>query len=96
MPAVRIFWFTIIASLRSFVFTITTNYDIYYIKELMRHDHVSTTEKYTQFTGMDVESRNEIRFIPQEEEIRFIEVESEIFSGARVTSIKDVIPIRKE
>ena len=52
---------------------ILMNYDIYYIKELMRHDHVSTTEKYIQFTGMDVESRNEIRFIQRDGEIRWLD-----------------------
>ncbi len=51
--------------------------DIYRVKELMRHNSVTTTQKYIKFTGMDI-SEVEARIIPKEEEpIQYIEVDTD-------------------
>ncbi len=51
--------------------------DIYRVKELMRHNSVTTTQKYIKFTGMDI-SEVDARIIPKEEEpIQYIEVDTE-------------------
>lgn len=51
--------------------------DIYRVKELMRHNNVTTTQKYIKFTGMDI-SEVDARIIPKEEEpIQYIEVDTD-------------------
>ena len=68
--------------------------DIYRVKELMRHNSVTTTQRYIKFTGMDI-GDVEARIIPKEEDM---ELEVIDWKGDRVkpiTSMETIQIVRK-